>query len=24
VYCFCSLDCAGQFARNPDAYVVAP
>jgi adenylate cyclase len=20
VYCFCSLDCAGQFARNPDAY----
>jgi adenylate cyclase len=20
VYCFCSLECAGQFARNPDAY----
>jgi adenylate cyclase len=20
VYCFCSLDCAGQFARNPEAY----
>jgi adenylate cyclase len=21
VYCFCSLDCAGLFARNPDAYI---
>jgi class 3 adenylate cyclase/YHS domain-containing protein len=23
LYCFCSLDCAGQFLRDPDAYVDA-